>query len=235
MVVRKRDIRDVVITRAMRGAECWTDHRLIRSTLNLITPPLHRKRPKLPRKVFSVTKLQQRQYLESFQYKLDEELAAIKLPSVIPTEKWTQFREAVTESAKTVLRLKTRNHQDWFDENDSAIDDLLAEKNKAYMEWQNYPGSTLKKGRFKSYQTLVQREIRKMHDKWWEKKAEEVQGFPDSNNFKHFLTLLRRCLVLQNLAPVRCSLQTEPCSSVSYLTVHPLWTLLYFIRSPREQ
>ena len=175
----------------MRGAECWTDHRLIRSTLNLITPPLHRKRPKLPRKVFSVTKLQQRQYLESFQYKLDEELAAIKLPSVIPTEKWTQFREAVTESAKTVLRLKTRNHQDWFDENDSAIDDLLAEKNKAYMEWQNYPGSTLKKGRFKSYQTLVQREIRKMHDKWWEKKAEEVQGFPDSNNFKQFFNSLK--------------------------------------------
>ena len=30
--------RDVLITRAMRGAEYWTDHRLIRSTLNLIMP-----------------------------------------------------------------------------------------------------------------------------------------------------------------------------------------------------
>ena len=141
----------------MRGAECWTDHRLIRSTLNLIIPSLHRKRPKLPRKLFNVAKLQQPRFLESFQSKLEEELAAIKLPSVIPTEQWTQFREAVTGSAKAVLGLKTRNHQGWFDKNDSAIDDLLAEKNRAYMEWQNYPGSTLKKGSFKSYQTLVQR------------------------------------------------------------------------------
>ena len=38
VIVRKRDIRDVLITRAMRGAECWTDYRLIRSTLNLIIP-----------------------------------------------------------------------------------------------------------------------------------------------------------------------------------------------------
>ena len=68
--------------------------------------------------------------------------------------------------------------------------DLLAEKNKAYMEWQNYPGSTLKKGRLKSYQTLMQRELRKMHDKWWEKKAEEVQGFADSNNSNQFFNSL---------------------------------------------
>ena len=63
------------------------------------------------------------------------------------------------------------------------------------------------------------------------------------------LTPLRRCFVLQNLALVRCSLQTEPRSSrtrllsekdgkntsVSYWTVHPQWTLLYLVRSPREQ
>ena len=57
VIVRKRDIRDVLITRAMRGAECWTDHRLIRTTLNLIIPPLHLKRPKLPGKLFNVAKL----------------------------------------------------------------------------------------------------------------------------------------------------------------------------------
>ena len=59
------------------------------------------------------------------------------------------------------------------------------------MEWQKYPGSTLRKSRFKSYQTLVQRELQKMHDKWWEKKAEYVQGFPDSNNSKQFFNSLK--------------------------------------------
>ena len=87
VIVRKRDIRDVLIARTMRGAECWSDHRLIHSTLNFIIPSLYRKRSKLPRKLFNVAKLHQPQYLESFQPKLDEELAAVKLPSVIPTEK----------------------------------------------------------------------------------------------------------------------------------------------------
>ena len=30
-----------------------------------------------------------------------------------------------------------------------------------------------------------------MHDKWWEKKAEEVQGFADSNNSKQFFNSLK--------------------------------------------
>ena len=30
VITRRRDIRDVKVARAMRGAECWTDHRLIK-------------------------------------------------------------------------------------------------------------------------------------------------------------------------------------------------------------
>ena len=127
----------------MRRAECWTDHRLTK--LNFVIPPLHRKLPKLPRGSFNVVKLQQPQYLESFNSKLDEELAAAKLRSAASTEKWNQFKEAVTGTAKAVLGLKTRRHKNWFDRNDSAIDELLVITNKAYMEWQNYSECTLKK------------------------------------------------------------------------------------------
>ena len=50
------------------------------------------------------------------------------------------------------------------------------------MEWQNDPGSTPKKGSLKSYQTLMQRELRSIHDKMWEKKAEEIQVSADSSS-----------------------------------------------------
>ena len=41
--VRRRDLYEVQITRAMRGTECYTDHRLIRSTLRLtVRPPARR-------------------------------------------------------------------------------------------------------------------------------------------------------------------------------------------------
>lgn len=190
-IVRRRDIRDVLITRAMRGAECWTDHRLIRSTLNLIIAPHHPRRQKLSRRTLNVAKLQQSRCLETFQHKLDEQLATIGPLFGDPTQKWNQFRDTVTETAKSVLGLNSRNHQDWFDKNDSAIEDLLTKKNKAFMEWQNDLGSSAKKERFKSYQSLAQREIRRIHDQWWEKKADEIQAFADSNNSKQFYNSIK--------------------------------------------
>ena len=43
VIVRQSDVRDVLLTRAMRGAECWTDHRLARASLRFQIRPPHRK------------------------------------------------------------------------------------------------------------------------------------------------------------------------------------------------
>ncbi|XP_024052555.2 uncharacterized protein LOC112104472, partial [Terrapene carolina triunguis] len=45
-IVRRRDIRDVLITRVIRGAECWTDHRLVMTSLQLYIVPSRHRRPK---------------------------------------------------------------------------------------------------------------------------------------------------------------------------------------------
>ncbi|XP_032231344.1 craniofacial development protein 2-like [Nematostella vectensis] len=101
VIVRQRDIQDVHVTRAMREAECWTDHRLVRCTLKLHIAPRHPK--------------QQPSYLQKFQNSLNEKLTANGPLSGDPKEKWNQFRDVVTETAKTALGPKTRKHQDWFD------------------------------------------------------------------------------------------------------------------------
>ena len=49
VIVHQRDIQDVLITRAMQGAECWTDHRLVCTTLELHIAQNHPKRPELIR------------------------------------------------------------------------------------------------------------------------------------------------------------------------------------------
>ena len=42
IIIRNRDIHDGMITKVMRGAECWTDHRLLRSKLSpQFAPPKH--------------------------------------------------------------------------------------------------------------------------------------------------------------------------------------------------
>lgn len=42
VIVRRRDRQDVRVTKAMCGAECWTDHRLIISKVNLRIQPMRR-------------------------------------------------------------------------------------------------------------------------------------------------------------------------------------------------
>ena len=74
IIFRQRDIRDVRVTRAMRGAECWTDHRLVRAVLTLhIAPPLG-NRPKTVRAAYNVARLTVPSYRARFQQVLDEKL-----------------------------------------------------------------------------------------------------------------------------------------------------------------
>lgn len=113
----QRDIRDILVTRAMRGAECWTDHRLVRATLQLHIVPDHPKRAKVISSAFNIVRLQDPSYLHKFQSTLDEKLSANGPLNGNPTEKWNQFRDVVTETAKEALGPKERTHKDWFDEN----------------------------------------------------------------------------------------------------------------------
>ena len=57
IIVRQRDIRDVRVTRAMIGAECWTDHRLVWPVLTLPISQSHGNRPKTARAAYNVASL----------------------------------------------------------------------------------------------------------------------------------------------------------------------------------
>ena len=44
IITRKRDLQDFIITKALRGAECWTDHRLLRSVVKFtVRPPIRKQ------------------------------------------------------------------------------------------------------------------------------------------------------------------------------------------------
>uniref|UniRef100_H3B304 Endonuclease/exonuclease/phosphatase domain-containing protein n=1 Tax=Latimeria chalumnae TaxID=7897 RepID=H3B304_LATCH len=59
VIVRARDRKDVHITRAMRGAnDCWTDHRLVRSSMSIRLAPKYRRSSKKSRRRFTIHTLQ---------------------------------------------------------------------------------------------------------------------------------------------------------------------------------
>ncbi|BHF85714.1 hypothetical protein SprV_1002888600 [Sparganum proliferum] len=55
-------------------------------------------------------------------------------------DRWCQLRDTIQLTALHVLGRARRQHQDWFDENDAAISNLLAKRNnlhKAYLDHSN--------------------------------------------------------------------------------------------------
>ena len=107
------------------------------------------------------------------------------------TEKWDQFKTLAKESATSTIGLKERVHQDWFDENDEVIRQLLEQKQNAYVEWQNDSSSTSKHDRYKHLQRQAQAALRKMQNDWWERKAKEVQQYADTKNSKMFFSSIK--------------------------------------------
>ena len=88
----------------------------------------------------------------------------------------------VTESGKLTIGPKKKVHQDWFDENDEHIRELLDDKKKAFIEWQNDISSTSKRDRFKHRQRQVQAALRRMQDEWREKKADKIETYATTKN-----------------------------------------------------
>ena len=125
--------------------------------------------------------------LSNFQEVLDGKLQNDQ-PLETSSEKWTFFRDTVTEVAKEVLGAKTRTHKDWFDEKSK---DALRIKNNAFIKWQNDLSSVSKRDKFKTLQVKVQSELRQMQDNWWELKAAQVQLYADTHNAKKFFSSLK--------------------------------------------
>ncbi|VDL85495.1 unnamed protein product [Schistocephalus solidus] len=80
--------------------------------------------------------------------------------------------------------------QDWFDDNDVDISNLLAEKNGLHKAYTNLrPDAT--KAAFLRCRRLVRQRLRKMQDAWMIRKAEKIQGYSDRNEMKNFFKSIK--------------------------------------------
>ena len=179
VIVGRTDRQDVRVTKTMCGADCWTDHRLVVSKLNLRIQPARRPQGK---------KAPKRQ---AFINDISNQLGAMNLSSEDPEENWTVFQEVVHSSAATTIGHLSRKHQDWFDENDEEIKLLLEEKHCLHKAHQADTSSVSKKAAYNNICKTVQNRLRDMQDSWLSKKAEEIQSFADRKDMKKFHDALK--------------------------------------------
>ena len=175
----------------MLGTECWTDHHLLRSILSLLITLTRHKTAKSCRAAIDTAKLKQPECSRMFEKDLDNKLTAHGPLSGPPPQQWEQFKTLVTESAKLTIGPKKKVHQDCFDEKHERIKELLDDKKKAFIEWQNDISSSSKHDRFKHLQRQAQVALRRMPDEWWEKEANEIETYAATKNSKMFFSAIK--------------------------------------------
>uniref|UniRef100_A0A183SGT9 Endo/exonuclease/phosphatase domain-containing protein n=1 Tax=Schistocephalus solidus TaxID=70667 RepID=A0A183SGT9_SCHSO len=152
VLIRRRDRQDVMVTKAIRDDNGWTDHRLVLSQMRLRLQ--RQRRP---------------------QYNPE---TGGRVCSTVET-RWCQLRNVIQSTALKVLGRARHQHQDWFDDNGANISNLLAEKNqihKAYMDFR----SDATKTAFFSCCRLVKQWLREIQDVCMVRKAREIQGCVDA-------------------------------------------------------
>ena len=127
-----------------------------------------------------------------FQVRIDEYMSQINdnAPDVTDVDdvgqSWQTFIDNLYTAVYEVLGSETRRNPDWFDESKGDILPLLKRKNAAHDSYLANPSSAQMKRQWKVACTEAQRELRRIKNEWWTRKAEEIQRLADGNRIYEF-------------------------------------------------
>ena len=79
VITRKSDLRDILDTRAMRGADCSTDHMMLRTKVTFSIKKKHSKSGAKPPTKLNVTKLKDVLFQENFAKIMDRKIQELTL------------------------------------------------------------------------------------------------------------------------------------------------------------
>jgi len=172
----------------MRGAECWTDHRLVRTSLRsayaFVPQPENRN---LSVNLTSAAWAEGQTcpaYVQPYRLVLHRSqivhLCRFKAARTLQKQ-WDTLSKAVVDAAVDTLGYSTRKHQDWFGSNDGEIQTLLNERNAAFAA----------KLRTPAQRSQLQKRLREMENTWWLSKATEIQNYADANMAHQFYEAIK--------------------------------------------
>ena len=124
IITRCRDKMDICSTRTMCGANCGTDHQMLRSRVIFSIRRKHNQKGAMKPVKLNTS------HAESLVQEMDNALAKSSEDNDITC--WNSFQQVVYDTAKASLGKHEKKHQDWFDPNDQILRDLLAKRDQAH-------------------------------------------------------------------------------------------------------
>lgn len=199
VIVRRRDRKDVNVTRAMTGSGWLSDHLLVRSTMKLHVAHSERRQRQPQTRKLNVKALENADKAKELYYGLKSQLntdndtdGAVNDATTDIENLWRTFRDTTIKVSTEVLGFVKRKHQDWFDENDAEIEPLLNSMHTAHRNYIGNKQSPTLKRVYLECKRATQKHLRHMKNKWWENKAAELQEAADKHNTKAVYDSLKK-------------------------------------------
>ena len=157
-ILFEHPVHKVYQTRAMRGAECWTDHRLTVTRMNLrLHHGASRRRQNVFKKIncAALKDDSNRQgYVEEVRTILQENQN--NQQSMSAEENWKQVSQRLLMAANKILGSERKNHRDWFRKSATEIQTLWEDRNRAHTACLRNPLSVQMRRRFTELRARLQ-------------------------------------------------------------------------------
>ncbi|CAH2096606.1 unnamed protein product [Euphydryas editha] len=187
-IVRQRDVSQVLVTRAMRGAHCWTDHRLVVTKLRLrLQLPRRSGKPK-PYASLNVDGLKDSVKRGKYARTLTTGLLSVNKYGGRALCDWGTLSSHILDTASSTLGQKI---EDWFDENDEVLMRAFG-KHRHLLRQQRRSNRSANTTDIRQSERELVRLSRKKKDGWWREKAYHIQCLTDTNQLGVFYDEVRK-------------------------------------------
>ena len=195
IITRCRDKMDIHSTRAMRGANCRTDHQMLRSKVAFKIRQKHNRQVTSKPTKLITAKLSTISHRESFEQEEKE--------NSTPDDEWAALQQVVYNTAKTYIGKPDRKYQHWFDPNDQELQILMSRRDQAHQRVLQTRSTRSTTAAYKDACRLLQQRTRALKTDWWERKAVELQRAADRNDMKGFYSGLKEVWGPKKKGPVQ--------------------------------
>ena len=175
ILMRQSQRKKCVDVQVMRGAECWSDHRMVRAKIRVDYRPQRKaKRGAGSMKQLNMSQLRCERVRSEFDNNLSQLLDRKWSACSSVQEKWELLVNSTKCVATAVIPKTSRRSADWFLENEHVIRPALEKRGHLLDAW-----LSTKHGedrlRYVKQRGAVQRLIRQIKNEWFQKKVAEIE------------------------------------------------------------
>ena len=165
IITRCRDKMDICSTRTIRGANCGTDHQMLRSRV------IFSIREKTQSERSYETRKAEHKQTEKHQPRGESGVGNGQCTRPIikdsDTPCWTSFQQVVSDTAKASLGKHEKKHQEWFDPNDQILRDLMSKRDQGHQRVLQIRSTRSAVQAYKDACRILQKYTRARKSEWW--------------------------------------------------------------------